>query len=104
MLFFVFLLYTMMSSPPSLDGLTGHNEAQKMDDMARDPNLDGKSGVFPHSPRIAGFGVLTTAQKLSSLQSLCTVLTGTITMPIIPPAIALMPRFSPWSEIKSWTN
>lgn len=73
MLFFVFLLYSMMSSPPSIDGLTGPNEAQKMDDMARDPNLDGRSGGFRHSARIARFSVLTTAQKLSSLQSLCTV-------------------------------
>lgn len=41
MLLFVFLLYTMMSSPASIDGLTGPNEAQRKDDMLRDPNLDG---------------------------------------------------------------
>lgn len=41
MLLFVFLLYSMISSPASIDGLTGPNEAQKMDDMIRDPNLDG---------------------------------------------------------------
>jgi hypothetical protein len=41
MLLFVFLLYTMMSSPASIDGLVGPNEAQKKDDMLRDPNLDG---------------------------------------------------------------
>lgn len=41
MLLFVFLLYNMMSSPASIDGLTGPNEAQKMDDMTHDPNLDG---------------------------------------------------------------
>lgn len=43
MLLFVFLLYNMMSSSVSIDGLTGPNEAQKMDDMLRDPNLDGTS-------------------------------------------------------------
>jgi hypothetical protein len=47
MLLFVFLLYTMMSSPASIDGLVGPNEAQKKDDMLRDPNLDGTD--FPRS-------------------------------------------------------
>ena len=41
MLLFVFLLYNMMSSPVSIDGLVGPNEAQRKDDMLRDPNLDG---------------------------------------------------------------
>lgn len=41
MLLFVFLLYNMMRSPVSIDGLEGPNEAQRMDDMLRDPTLDG---------------------------------------------------------------
>jgi mannosyltransferase len=41
MLLFVFLLYNMMREPASIDGLVGPNEAQRKDDMLRDPNLDG---------------------------------------------------------------
>ena len=41
MLLFVFLLYNMMREPASIDGLVGANEAQRKDDMLRDPNLDG---------------------------------------------------------------
>jgi len=49
MLLFVFLLYTMMSSPASIDGLVGPNEAQKKDDMLRDPNLDGTNLLSEYS-------------------------------------------------------
>ena len=41
LLLFVFLLYNMMREPASIDGLVGPNEAQRKDDMLRDPNLDG---------------------------------------------------------------
>jgi mannosyltransferase len=41
MLLFVFLLYNMIRDPVSIDGLVGPNEAQRKDDMLRDPNLDG---------------------------------------------------------------
>jgi len=41
MLLFVFLLYNMMRDPRAIDGLVGPNEAQRKDDMLRDPNLDG---------------------------------------------------------------